>query len=132
MRTLLRGGPVYAPSAPGADAMLVVDDTVAWIGPSSGASVHADSADAVVELDGALVAPAFVDAHVHHTMTGLTLLGLDLRGVASRQDLLDRGILIRETGPAGFLRVSAGTPSEMATLRAALDDLNPTIEGNTP
>ena len=48
------------------------------------------------------------------------------------QDLLDRGILIRETGPAGFLRVSAGTPTEMATLRAALDDLNPTIEGNTP
>ena len=41
-------------------------------------------------------------------------------------------VLIRETGPAGFLRVSAGTPSEMATLRAALDDLNPTIEGNTP
>ena len=34
--------------------------------------------------------------------------------------------------PAGFLRVSAGTPSEMAVLRAALDDLNPTIEGTTP
>ena len=48
------------------------------------------------------------------------------------QDLLDRGILIRETGPAGFLRVSAGTPAEMALLRAALDDLNPTIEGTTP
>lgn len=90
MRTLLRGGPVYAPSAPGADAMLVVEATIAWIGPSSGASVHADSVDAVVDLDGALVTPAFVDAHVHHTMTGLTLLGLDLRGVDSRQDLLDR------------------------------------------
>lgn len=48
------------------------------------------------------------------------------------QDLLDRGILIRETGPDGFLRVSAGTPEEMATLRAALDDLNPTIEGTNP
>ncbi len=48
------------------------------------------------------------------------------------QDLLDRGILIRETGPAGFLRVSAGTPEEMATLRSALDDLNPITEGIAP
>ncbi|MBB1516285.1 histidinol-phosphate transaminase [Tessaracoccus sp. MC1679] len=47
------------------------------------------------------------------------------------QDLLDRGILIRETGPAGFLRVSAGTPTEMAILRDALEDLNPPIEGTT-
>lgn len=41
------------------------------------------------------------------------------------QQLLDRGILIRETGPAGFLRVSAGTPEEMATLKEALTDLDP-------
>ena len=30
------------------------------------------------------------------------------------QALLDRGVLIREVGPDGWLRVSAGTPSEMA------------------
>jgi predicted amidohydrolase YtcJ len=89
MRLLLRGGPIYAPSAPGAGAMLVVDDRIAWIGPEAGAEVHRDSADAVVDLDGALVAPAFVDAHVHHTATGMTLLGLDLRGVTSRIALLD-------------------------------------------
>ncbi|MDO5676593.1 MAG: histidinol-phosphate transaminase [Propionibacteriaceae bacterium] len=41
------------------------------------------------------------------------------------QELLDRGILIRETGPAGFLRVSAGTPEEMAALKAALTELDP-------
>ncbi|MBK7821212.1 MAG: histidinol-phosphate transaminase [Tessaracoccus sp.] len=45
------------------------------------------------------------------------------------QALLDRGILIRETGPAGFLRVSAGTPDEMMLLKAALDDIAPAIEG---
>ena len=89
MKLLLQGGPVYAPSAPGAEAMLVVDGTVAWIGPAAGAEVHRDAADAVVDLDGALVAPAFVDAHVHHTATGITLLGLDLRGVTSRGQLLE-------------------------------------------
>ncbi len=36
------------------------------------------------------------------------------------QGLVDRGVLIRETGPEGWLRVSIGTPDEMAAFRAAL------------
>ena len=36
------------------------------------------------------------------------------------QGLLDRGVLIRETGPDGWLRVSIGTRSEMAAFRSAL------------
>ena len=39
------------------------------------------------------------------------------------QGLLDRGVLIREVGPAGWLRVSAGTPEEMARFRQALDEV---------
>jgi histidinol-phosphate aminotransferase len=39
------------------------------------------------------------------------------------QALLDRGVLIRETGPDGWLRVSAGTPAEMAAFKSALDDV---------
>ncbi len=47
------------------------------------------------------------------------------------QQLLDRGILIRETGPEGFLRASAGTPEEMAALRDAIDDIAPTMQSET-
>jgi histidinol-phosphate aminotransferase len=36
------------------------------------------------------------------------------------QGLLDEGVLIREVGPEGWLRVSVGTPQEMETFRAAL------------
>jgi histidinol-phosphate aminotransferase len=36
------------------------------------------------------------------------------------QGLLDRGVLIREVGPDGWLRVSIGTPAEMAAFRDAL------------
>lgn len=36
------------------------------------------------------------------------------------QGLLDRGVLIRETGPDGWLRVSIGTPEEMTAFRDAL------------
>jgi histidinol-phosphate aminotransferase len=39
------------------------------------------------------------------------------------QALLDRGVLIRETGPNGWLRVSAGTPAEMASFKAALTEV---------
>ncbi len=36
------------------------------------------------------------------------------------QGLLDRGVLIRETGPEGWLRVSIGTPEEMAAFEDAM------------
>jgi histidinol-phosphate aminotransferase len=37
------------------------------------------------------------------------------------QRLLDRGVLVRETGPEGYLRVSAGTPEETSAFFAALE-----------
>lgn len=37
--------------------------------------------------------------------------------------LLARGILIREVGPPGYLRVSVGTPEETAAFRAALKEV---------
>ncbi|GAA1846692.1 histidinol-phosphate transaminase [Microlunatus capsulatus] len=39
------------------------------------------------------------------------------------QALLDRGVLIRETGPAGWLRVSAGSPAEMDAFTTALAEV---------
>jgi histidinol-phosphate aminotransferase len=45
-------------------------------------------------------------------------------GLADRhavwQGLLDAGVLVRETGPPGWLRVTVGTPAEMSAFRAAL------------
>ena len=85
---LLRAGHIYSPEDPFASAILVVDGEVAWIGDEGGADVHAADMDAVVHLQGALVTPAFVDAHVHTTSTGLTLTGLDLTGTSSMIDCL--------------------------------------------
>jgi len=39
------------------------------------------------------------------------------------QQLLDRGVLIRETGPEGWLRVSVGTPDETQAFKDALTDV---------
>jgi histidinol-phosphate aminotransferase len=48
------------------------------------------------------------------------------------QALLDRGVLIRETGPAGWLRVTIGAVDEMARFRRALDEvlMTSTIEAD--
>jgi histidinol-phosphate aminotransferase len=39
------------------------------------------------------------------------------------QGLLDRGVLVREVGPPGWLRVSVGTPEEMGRFRQALTEV---------
>lgn len=87
--TLLLGGRIHAPADPFATAMLVEDDTIAWIGQDGAAQNHREDADRVVDLAGALVTAAFVDSHVHLTSTGLTLTGLDLTGTGSLGELLD-------------------------------------------
>ncbi len=43
------------------------------------------------------------------------------------QGLLDRGVLIRVTGPEGWLRVSIGTAEEMAAFRSALEATRPEV-----
>jgi len=79
--TLYRRGRVRTPDDPFATALLVDGATIAWVG-SEGAA-DAMSADVTVELEDALLAPAFVDAHVHATSAGLALTGLDLTGSPS-------------------------------------------------
>jgi len=37
--------------------------------------------------------------------------------------MLDRGVLIREVGPPGWLRVRIGTADEMETFKTALDEV---------
>jgi len=49
------------------------------------------------------------------------LFGLFADRSAVWQRILDDGVLIRETGPKGWLRVSIGTPEENARFIAALD-----------
>jgi len=84
--TLLKKGRIYTAWARHASAMLVEDGTVAWIGDDDAA--EGISADRVVDLDGALVVPGFVDAHLHTTDTGLALTGLDLAGTGSLTEAL--------------------------------------------
>ncbi|MGV9845624.1 amidohydrolase [Streptomyces fungicidicus] len=87
---LLRRGEVHSPADPFATAMVVERGQVAWVGSEGAADAFADGADEVIDLDGALVTPAFTDAHVHTTATGLALTGLDLSAAPSLEAALAR------------------------------------------
>jgi predicted amidohydrolase YtcJ len=84
--TLLRGGRVVTPAATGATAILTTDGSVTWVGRDPAGLAEPDQ---VVELGGALVTPAFADAHVHTTSAGLALTQLDLAGARSAGEVLD-------------------------------------------
>ena len=60
---------------------------------------------------------------VADTDANFVLFGMFADRHAVWQGLLDRGVLIREVGPAGWLRVSVGTPQETAAFREALTDV---------
>ncbi|HET6861103.1 MAG TPA: amidohydrolase [Streptomyces sp.] len=86
---LLRGGDVHSPADPFATAMVVERGHVAWVGSEGAADAFASGVDEVVDLEGALVTPAFTDAHVHTTSTGLALTGLDLSPARSLVEALE-------------------------------------------
>jgi predicted amidohydrolase YtcJ len=73
--------------------MVVERGQVAWVGSEGAADAFVDGVDEVIDLDGGLVTPAFTDAHVHTTATGLALTGLDLSGAPSLEAAL---ALVRE------------------------------------
>ncbi|MDC7122704.1 amidohydrolase [Cellulomonas fimi] len=107
--TLYRNGVIHSPADPFAQALLVDDGVVAWLGDDDTADGLAARADEVVDLDGALVAPGFVDAHVHVLETGLALESVALSadvGVRSLADALDAVARAARERPA----TDAGTP----------------------
>ena len=106
--TLLRGGFVHSPADPFATAMVVDGDTVAWVGSEGAADSFADGVDTVVHLDGALVTPAFTDAHVHTTATGLALTGLDLTDAGSLAEALTRTAAHAAAHPADRVLLGQG------------------------
>ncbi|RZU31683.1 amidohydrolase [Blastococcus saxobsidens] len=65
-------------------ALLVDGGRIAWLGDAA----EAPSAPRVIAGEGALLTPAFVDAHVHMTATGLALTGLDLHSSLSVADAI--------------------------------------------
>ncbi len=83
--TLIRGGRIRTGTLDRPDWVLVEDQTIAGIGSEAPEPL----ADRVFDLDGAVLVPAFCDAHVHLPATGLYAAGMDFRGQRSARRILD-------------------------------------------
>lgn len=124
---LLRGGDVHSPADPFATAMVVERGHVAWVGSEGAADSFASGVDETVDLEGALVTPAFTDAHVHTTATGLALTGLDLSGARSLGDALALVRAHRTAHPGERVLIGHGWdaarwPERRAPSRRELDE----------
>ena len=106
--TLLLNGRVHSPSHPDATAMAVDGGVVAWLGTDDVGRNQFPSAR-IVDLEGAFVAPAFVDSHVHTTSTGLLLSGLDLTSATSLRHCLDQVADYAAAHPGQIIWGTAGT-----------------------
>ncbi|MFI5641858.1 amidohydrolase [Streptomyces goshikiensis] len=123
---LLRRGEVHSPADPFATAMVVERGHIAWVGSEGAADAFVQGVDEVVDLDGALVTPAFTDAHVHTTSAGLALTGLDLSTARSLTDALDRVRAYADARPADRVLLGHGWdaarwPERRAPRRGELD-----------
>ena len=100
MRTLLVAAGVHRlDGARGNRAVLLDGERIAWVGADPG---QAPPHDRVADLGGAWITAAFVDAHVHATLTGLAETGVGLADATSAADVLAR-VRRHAGGPAGVI-----------------------------
>lgn len=77
---IFTGGHIYTAdaTAPTAEALVVDDDTIVFVGSKEEAMTYRKPSTRVIDTEGKMVMPGFHDAHLHTFMGGRSLLGCDL------------------------------------------------------
>lgn len=103
---VVRGGVIHTVDArnPTAEALAVRDGRFVFVGGARGAERWVGEATNVVELDGRAVIPGLIDGHVH-LESGLSLIrGVDLTGIADRDEWMRRiAARAAELGPGAWI-----------------------------
>lgn len=90
------------PTQPTAQAIAIQGDRIVWVGSDdAGRKLFGDKVTGM-DLHGATVLPGIIDSHTHLLELGISLLRLNLKGVAREQDAVDQ---VRK-------RVAATAPGE--------------------
>ncbi len=76
-------------SMPQADAMAIVDDTIAAIGTWDEVKDWSNTNTEVLDAGGKFIVPGFIDAHVHFLTGGLGLASVQLRHAQTQQAFID-------------------------------------------
>ena len=101
------------PGRPWAEAVAVRGDKIFAAGTTAEIRKLASGAANLVDLDGALVLPGFIDSHTHFLAGGFALKSLDLRETRSREEFAALiAAKARELGDRGWV-VNGGWDHEM-------------------
>lgn len=90
LKKLFYGGRIYTMSdrQPVCDAMIVDRDRISWIGNATDlSSVPSDSYE-IIDLDGCIILPGFIDSHTHIVFWALSRTRIDLDGTNSYENAL--------------------------------------------
>lgn len=90
MSYLLAGGPIWTgdPSQPWAQAAVVRGADIVHVGTRDGAAAFVDAGTELIDLDGRMCLPGFIDAHNHLASMALSKLGVNLAGITGRDAVL--------------------------------------------
>jgi predicted amidohydrolase YtcJ len=75
---------------PDAEAVAITDGRVTFVGRRADAERHKGSRTRVIDLDGATVVPGLIDSHVHLANLGASLERVNLVGVETEADAVER------------------------------------------
>ena len=100
--TLYRNGRIWTgvSAAPWTDAMALSGDRILALGGKA----LAGGSHRIIDLQGALVVPGFIDNHTHYTIGSAALTQVDLVSVKSKQAFIDAiGAAVRNVKPGKWL-----------------------------
>jgi predicted amidohydrolase YtcJ len=75
---------------PDAEAVAVTDGQIVFVGTTADAQKYLGSATRVIDVDGAVVLPGLVDSHAHIQELGRMKVQVDLVGVQTEEEAIDR------------------------------------------
>jgi predicted amidohydrolase YtcJ len=107
---VVRGGRIFTgvPSNPFVSAVAAIADRVVGTGPEAEGMIGPETL--VIEFDGALATPGFIDAHVHPATSGLDKLRCDFDGVEDGEEALTRIAAYASANPELPWIIGAGWP----------------------
>jgi len=127
---IYQDGLIYTcnPQNPVAEAVAVRGKQIVFVGSKKDVDVWRGSQTRVIQLDGGMLMPGFVDSHAHPEM-GITKVGLDIVGVSDKQAILARvrDYVAKNPGTA-VLRGFGWNPGQLEPKREWLD----AITGDRP
>ncbi|HYE10907.1 MAG TPA: amidohydrolase [Patescibacteria group bacterium] len=84
-------GRIYTMEGHVTEAVAISGEKIAALGSTSDISKLCDSNTEIIDLKGRCLLPGFNDSHMHLILYGLTFEKIDLRGLASIEDIIGAG-----------------------------------------